>query len=103
MRVPAIVLAIAISAPAPAAGPAPDQPVQSSAQIEAVQTVAEADDCPRTTSHLAGRETIYPGAPLTPKKLTELPPAVTYMAVHRTIDGCEVPLTMTEYRASHRP
>jgi hypothetical protein len=39
---------------------------------------------------------------LKPRKLTELPPATTYMAVFRHIDGCEVPLTMVEYRNSGR-
>ena len=102
MRVPAIVLALAISAPAPAAGPAPDHAVStphSSAELSA----PEAANCPRTTSHYAGKGSMYPGAPLTPKKLTELPPASSYMAVYRTVDGCEVPLTMTEYRTGLRP
>ena len=103
MRVPAIVMAVAISAPAPAAAPSPTQPVDKPAPIEAVQAAPKADNCPRTTSYYAGRGSMYQGAPLTPKKLTELPPAVSYMAVHRTINGCEVPLTMTEYRSGRRP
>jgi hypothetical protein len=45
---------------------------------------------------------MYGGAPLTPQKLTELPPAIGYMAVHRTVDGCENPLTMVEYRTGRR-
>ena len=36
--------------------------------------------------------------PLTPKKLTELPPATAFMAVYRHIGGCEAPLTMARYR-----
>jgi hypothetical protein len=37
-----------------------------------------------------------------PKKLTELPPATTYMAVYRHIGTCEAPLTMAEYRNPRR-
>jgi hypothetical protein len=29
------------------------------------------------------------------QKLTELPPAHAYLAVHHTVDGCEVPLVLT--------
>ena len=96
MRVPAIVLAVAIAAPAPAAGPAP-------AQNHGIAALPKAENCPRTTSYYAGRGSVYQGTPLTPRKLTELPPAVTYMAVHRTIEGCEVPLTLSEYRTGRRP
>ena len=42
------------------------------------------------------------GPPLAPKKLTELPPAIGYMAVYRQIGGCEAPLTMVEYRRPQR-
>ena len=34
--------------------------------------------------------------------LTKLPPAQTFMAVDRRIDGCEAPLTMTDYRRVRR-
>lgn len=58
--------------------------------------------CHRTTSYLAGGSRLYRGQPLTPRKLTELPPATTYMAVYRHIDGCEAPMTMAEYRSQGR-
>ena len=103
MRIPAIVLAVAISAPAPAAGPAPDQAVEKPAQNLTAPMSPRPADCPRTARYLAGRGSAYQGAPLTPKKLTELPTATAYMAVARTIDGCDVPLTMTEYRTGRRP
>jgi hypothetical protein len=32
------------------------------------------------------------------RKLDELPDATGYMAVYRTVDGCEVPMTVVEYR-----
>ena len=58
--------------------------------------------CPRTTSYLADKSGLYRGKPLTPRKLTELPPATTYMAVYRHIGPCEAPMTMVEYRTGAR-
>ena len=55
--------------------------------------------CPRTTNHYAAE----PGKPLKPRKLTELPPAIGYMAVYRTVNGCEVPMTIIEYRTGRKP
>jgi len=56
--------------------------------------------CPRSQSYLAVQRM---GRSLAPRKLTELPPATTYMAVLRQIGGCDVPLTMAKYRGSVRP
>lgn len=56
------------------------------------------DTCPQTTSYLADTRDVYRGRPLTPRKLTELPPGTAYMAVYRHIGRCEVPLTMADYR-----
>lgn len=103
MRVPAIVLVVTLAAPAPAAGPAPAPTAEKPAQAQPAQPFPNAEKCPRTTSHFAGRGSLYQGAPLVPKKLTELPAATGYMAVYRTVEGCEVPLTMTEYRTGRRP
>jgi len=61
------------------------------------------NECKRTTSYLAGDTSIFRGQRLKPQTLTELPLAKTYMAVYRRIDGCEAPLTMTDYRAPRRP
>jgi hypothetical protein len=58
--------------------------------------------CPRASSYLASKTGDYRGAPLKPRKLTELPPAIGYMAVYRTINGCDAPLTMVEYRNTRR-
>ena len=90
MRVRAFLMALIVSAPAMAAGPDP-QPVKSS----------EAN-CPHATSYLADKSGLYQGKPLTPKKLTELPPGTAYMAVFRHIGGCEAPLTMVDYRNPKR-
>ena len=103
MRLAAIVLAVALAAPAPAAGPAPSGPVNRAAPTPTPQQYSKAGECSRTTSYFAGSGSIYQGAPLTPQRLAELPPATAYMAVVRKIDGCEIPLTMTEYRSGHRP
>ena len=62
----------------------------------------EAANCPRTTSHLARGDLIHRGDRIAPKKLNELPPAIGYMAVYRTVNGCEAPMTMVEYRGGRR-
>jgi len=90
MRVRALLVALIISAPAVAAGPDP-QPAKPPAA-----------NCPHTTSYLADKSGLYQGKPLTPRKLTELPPATAYMAVYRHIGACEAPLTMVEYRNPRR-
>lgn len=54
--------------------------------------------CRHITNYLAEQGGLYRGQPLTPRKLTELPPATAYMAVERHIGGCDAPLTMVEYR-----
>ena len=89
MRAGALLAALIISAPAIAADAGqPGKP--------------PAANCPHTTSYLADKSGLYQGKPLTPRKLTELPPATTYMAVYRHIGGCEAPLTMVEYRNPRR-
>ena len=89
MRAGALLAALIISAPAIAADAGqPGKP--------------PAANCPHTTSYLADKSGPYQGKPLTPRKLTDLPPATTYMAVYRHIGGCEAPLTMVEYRNPRR-
>lgn len=94
MRVLAALLAMTMAAPLVAAT------VHSHGN--ATPGAAPVKECPRTTSYFADQAGIYRGQPLTPKKLTELPPAVTYMAVYRHIGECEAPLTMVEYRNPRR-
>lgn len=69
------------------------------AAAPATQAANSADKCRPTAPYYAYRD----GKPLKPHKLTELPPATTYMAVFRHIGTCEVPMTMTEYRNPRRP
>ena len=89
MRTIVLLAALIISAPAIAADAG--QPAKSTSP-----------NCPQTSSYLAGKSGLHQGKPLTPQKLTELPPATTYMAVYRHIGGCEAPLTMVEYRNPRR-
>ena len=95
MRVLATFVIFALSLPTAAIG-APIGPV--SPRVDA----GSAPNCPRTTSYLADTGSLYRGAPLAPRKLNQLPPATTYMAVYRRIGGCEAPLTMVEYRNPRR-
>ncbi len=96
MRVPVILLALAVSAPAASAGPA------SAAAVERPNPL-KVSTCRRPTSHPAEQGPMHRGKRIAPKKLTELPPAVAYMAVYRTVNGCEVPMTVVEYRTGRRP
>jgi hypothetical protein len=54
--------------------------------------------CPRTTQYYAWQR----GKSVKPQKLNELPPARGYMAVYRHVGGCEMPMTVTEYRQGGR-
>ena len=45
-------------------------------------------NCPPISRYHAMKE----GRPLTGRKLADLPPADTYKAAYRTINGCEVPI-----------
>jgi len=95
MRLLLAAIFVAVSAAAGAAN------LQDSAVMSGAPA-PESANCPRTTSHLADKSSIYRGEPLTPKKLTELPPAIGYMAVFRHIGGCEAPLTMVDYQNLRR-
>ena len=63
------------------------------AAADAAAPATPSNSCPRTTSHYA----VDPTRPLKPQKLTELPPGKGYMAVYRTLNGCEFPMTVVEY------
>ena len=70
----------------------------AAAAADAAPATAAPSACARTTSHFA----LDPTKPLMPQKLTQLPPGRGYMAVYRTIGGCEYPMTMVEYRTQGR-
>ena len=93
MRVPAALVVLALGVPVPALA----------ASIGPIAPGKQANtNCARTGSYLADTSGVYRGAPLAPKKLNQLPPGTTYMAVYRRIGGCEAPLTMVEYRNPRR-
>jgi hypothetical protein len=91
-----LLVAVLLAIPAAAAGAPQSVTVMNGAPAPGTAS------CPRTTSHLADTSGLYRGKPLTPRKLTELPPGIAYMAVYRHIGGCEAPLTMVEYRNPRR-
>ncbi|HKX92333.1 MAG TPA: hypothetical protein VJM15_07915 [Sphingomicrobium sp.] len=72
--------------------------VLAAALIAASPPVAPIANCPMTTRHHAWQR----DQQVRPRKLTELPPAQGYMAVYRTVAGCEVPMTVIEYRRGTR-
>lgn len=95
MAIPAILAALAVTFSSNA--PFPLLTPQQKAALERLKA-----QCPHTTDYLAEKSGLYRGERLAPRKLTELPPATTYMAVFRHIGGCEAPLTMIEYRNPRR-
>ena len=59
----------------------------------------KANDCPRASNHFAGNPGSWRGAPVKPKKLSELPPADTYAAMLRTDSrGCMVAVKYRDVR-----
>jgi hypothetical protein len=55
------------------------------------------DKCRSANARIAEAEPAWRGMPAQMKRLHELPPGTAYKAVYRTIDGCEVPMTVAEY------
>ena len=86
-----LLFATALLAAAASAEPARDTPV--------INPIPERALCPKTPMSLA-RKMGKGGAKAIP--LTKLPPAQTFMAVDRRIDGCPAPLTMIHYRGGAR-
>jgi hypothetical protein len=99
MRLSVGLLALTVAVPALAADAASGVPVQTIPQTTAARSSAS---CPHAKSYVAQDRGVYRGEKLVPRKLTELPPGVGYMAVLREIGGCDAPLTMVEYRRPHR-
>jgi hypothetical protein len=91
MQVPAILAAMAVTF----TGTSPI-PVLTSQQQAAMDRMMK--ECRPTSPYVAQKRGVFRDQRLQPRKLTELPPATTYMAVFRHIGGCEAPLTMSDYR-----
>lgn len=79
------------AASAASAEPARDMPVVNPAPQGAL--------CPETPMSLARKMGKRPPKAI---PLNKLPPAQTFMAVDRRVDGCPTPMTMTEYRRAAR-
>ena len=83
--------ALLLMAAAASAQPARDMPVVNPLPQNAL--------CPDTPMSIARKMGKRPPHAI---PLSKLPPAQTFMAVERRIDGCPAPLTATEYRGGNR-
>ena len=81
---------VAMMAASASAQPAGNMPV--------VNPAPQSDVCPETPMSLARKQ----GQRLRGVPLNKLPPAQTFMAVDRRVNGCPAPLTMIDYRNPRR-
>ncbi len=86
-----LVFSVALLAAAASAQPALDTPIFNPAPQGLL--------CPETAMSIARKMGTRPPHAI---PLSRLPPAQTYMALDRRIDTCPAPMTMSEYRNSHR-
>jgi hypothetical protein len=86
-----LLVAAALFAASTSADLARDMPV--------LNPTPDARQCPETPMSLARKMGKQPPRAI---PLSQLPPAQTFMAVDRRIDGCEAPLTMIKYRGGQR-
>jgi hypothetical protein len=86
-----LLFTVALFAASAAAEPARDMPV--------INPAPEGALCPETPMSLARKLGKRPPRAI---PLAKLPPAQTFMAVDRRVDGCPAPLTMIEYRGGAR-
>lgn len=59
-------------------------------------------DCPPTAAQQVARQIQKEGQPELFHRLVDLPPATAYQAMVRQVNGCEVPMTVIEYRTQRR-
>ena len=85
--------ALVILAALPLLGAASPAPVRPAAPMPVSNPYAD-ERCPETPMSLARKQGEVP----LPRKLGDLPPAQTFMAVDRRVAGCAVPMTMGELR-----
>ncbi|QNM81769.1 hypothetical protein H8M03_06760 [Sphingomonas sabuli] len=81
------------------AGPPPQAPTVTEPAAIASAWSATGQECRKAEAAKAESGPAWRDTPVTPKKLTDLPDANSYMAVFRTVDGCEVPMSVVEYRS----
>ena len=95
MRLLFLVLALPLFIPAATTAQTPAPAIQTP-QNSALG--ATGSNCRKTTSYRAEVGSAWRGGPVNPRRLTELPPAESYKAVYRTVNGCEEPMTVAEYQ-----
>ena len=91
------VLALPLLVPAATSAQTP-APTLESPQSTAQPIAATGSNCRKATSYHAQGGMAWRDDPVTPKKLADLPPAESYKAVYRTVNGCEEPMTVAEYQ-----
>ncbi len=84
---------IVVLAALPVLGAAPPSAVRPAAPMPVQNPYAD-ERCPDTPMSLARRL----GERAEPRKLGDLPPAQSFAAVDRRIDGCAAPMLMSETR-----
>ena len=97
MRLLFPVLALPLLVPAATSAQTP-APTLESPQSTARPIAATGSNCRKTTSYRAELGSAWRGDPVAPRNLADLPPAESYKAVYRTINGCEEPMTVAEYQ-----
>ena len=97
MRLLFPVLALPLLIPGATSAQTP-APAVESPQSNPRAIASTGGNCWKTISHRAERSLAWRDDPVSPKKLTELPPAESYKAVYRTVNGCEEPMTVAEYQ-----
>ena len=91
------ILALAAASLLGAAQPGPPKAATPVSAVPMPVTNPYADNnCPETPMSLARKQ----GERLGPRKLGDLPPAQTFMAVDRRVGGCAAPMTMSEARTA---
>lgn len=97
MRLLFPVLALPLLVPAATSAQTPARTLESP-QSTARPIAATGSNCRKATSYRAQGGLAWRDEPVTPRKLTDLPPAESYKAVYRTVNGCEEPMTVAEYQ-----
>lgn len=97
MRLLFPVLALPLLVPAATSAQTPASAIQSP-QSSARPLAVTGSNCRKTTSYHAELGSAWRGGEVPPRKLTELPPAESYKAVYRTVNGCDEPMTIAEYQ-----
>jgi hypothetical protein len=90
MRLVLILAALPLLGAAPPAEPQP----QPAAPMPLLNPQQESDRCPETPMSIARKQ----GERLRADPLNRLPPAQTFMAVDRRIEGCPAPMLLSEVR-----